>query len=334
MQFSNLRAGLRMGLGFGALLLVMLAMGLYAVNRVHKIQAGVTDLATNWLASTQHLAGLNEALNQMRRAELQLLLGGALQEEEARLHKQWGLVPDLLSRYEANIGSPEERQRFVAFTTIVEAYRASQTRLLGLVRQGQPEAALTYLRGESRQVFRSTTDAIGKLIESNDQGAARAHEDAQSNYRSVLWGIWLTVALGLALGALVAWRITRSLTGPLGQAKASAERIAGGDLTESLRSESRDELGDLLRSLARMQQALQESIATVRQSADSIAVASQQVSSGSLDLSSRTEHTASSLEQTSAAMQQATDNVRQSAASAQQARQLASAAADVAQQGG
>ncbi|WP_063887656.1 methyl-accepting chemotaxis protein [Pseudorhodoferax sp. Leaf265] len=334
MKVSNLRVGLRMGLGFGVLLLVMLAMGLYAVNRVNKIQEGVTDLATNWLASTQQLAGINEALNQMRRAELQALLGGALQEEQARLDKQWTVLPGLMTAYEASISSPEERQRFDAFKAIVEAYRASQPRLMGLIRQGQQEAALAFLRGDSRKVFRSTTDAIAGLIATNDAGAAQAHQEAEANHRAVVWGIWTTVALAIALGALVAWRITRSLTVPLGQATASAERIAGGDLTQALRSEARDELGDLLRSLARMQATLQESIATVRQSADSIAVASRQVSSGSLDLSSRTEHTASSLEQTSAAMQQATDNVRQSAASAQEARQLASAAADVAQQGG
>ncbi|HVR53252.1 MAG TPA: methyl-accepting chemotaxis protein [Pseudorhodoferax sp.] len=334
MTVSNLRVGVRMGLGFGVLLLVMLAMGLYAVNRVNKIQEGVGELATNWLASTQQLAALNEALNQMRRAELQLLLGGALQEEQTRLDKQWSLVPGLLSAYAVNISSNEERQRFDTFKTIVDTYRASQTRLLALVREGQQEAALAYLRGDSRRIFRSTTDAIGALVATNDEGAAAAHREAQANHQAVLAGIWTTVALAMALGALVAWRITRSLTVPLGQATASAERIASGDLTQTLHAQTRDELGDLLRSLARMQGTLQESLATVRQSADSIAVASQQVSSGSLDLSSRTEHAASSLEQTSAAMQQATDNVRQSAVSAQEARQLAAAAADVAQQGG
>jgi methyl-accepting chemotaxis protein len=334
MKFSDLRVGLRMALGFGLLLLVMLAMGLYAVSRVNKIQDGVTDLATHWLASTQDLAGINEALNQMRRAELQLLLGGVVKEERARLDKQWTVVPPLMQRYESNISSPEERTRFDTFKGIVEAYKASQPKLLTLIEQGQQEAALAYLRGDSRRVFRSTTDAITQLIESNDKGAAQAHEDAQANHRSVLWGIWTTVALAIALGALVAWRITRSLTVPLSQAAASAERIAGGDLTESVSSSARDEMGDLLRSLGRMQGALQESIVDVRHSADSIAVASQQVSAGALDLSSRTETAASSLEQTSAAMQQATDNVRLSSSSAQDARQLASAAADVAQRGG
>lgn len=53
MPLSNLRVGLR--------------LGLFAVNRVNRVRGSVIDLATNWLPSTQQLAGLNEALNQMRR---------------------------------------------------------------------------------------------------------------------------------------------------------------------------------------------------------------------------------------------------------------------------
>ncbi|EJE54500.1 hypothetical protein PMI14_00600 [Acidovorax sp. CF316] len=57
MPLSNLRVGLRLGLGFGLLLLLVLAMGLFAVNRVNRVQGSVVDLATNWLPSTQQLAG-------------------------------------------------------------------------------------------------------------------------------------------------------------------------------------------------------------------------------------------------------------------------------------
>ncbi|MGN6826327.1 methyl-accepting chemotaxis protein [Paucibacter sp. M5-1] len=337
MKLSNLRVGLRLGLGFGLLLLLMLAMGIYAVNRVNRVQANVTDLAGNWLPSTQQLAGLNEALNQMRRAELQMLLGGgekALQEETARLNKQWEQVPQLMASYEASVGSEAERQLFKEFADIVAAYKSSQPRLIELLRAGKQEEALSYLRGDSRKVFRATTEAIVKLITLNDQGGAQAHQDAKASHEAVLWGIWLMVALALALGSAVAWLLTRSLTQPLGYAAASADRIAGGDLSVHLQSERRDELGDLLRSLARMQEALNLSMGTVKHSADSIATASQEVSTGSLDLSSRTEQAASSLEQTSAAMQQVTDTVRHSAASAREASQLAVSASGVARQGG
>ncbi len=334
---SNLRVGSRLGLGFGLLLLLMLAMGFFAVNRVNRVQANVTDLATNWLPSTQQLAGLNEALNQMRRAELQMLLGGgekALQEESARLATQWELAPKLLTAYEQSIGGSEERQRFAEFQATVQAYKASQPRLISLLREGKQEEALAWLRGDSRRAFRATTEAIAKLTALNDGGARQAHEEAQSSYTAVLWGIWLMVGVALSLGGLVGWLLTRSLTQPLRYAALSADRIAGGDLSLQLQAERGDELGDLLRALAHMQEALNQSVGTVKRSADSIALASQEVSSGSLDLSSRTEQAASSLEQTSAAMQQVTDTVRQSASAAQQASLLAVEASRVAGAGG
>jgi methyl-accepting chemotaxis protein len=333
MKLSNLRVGLRMGLGFGVLLCLMLAMGIYAVNRVNTVQAGVDDLAGKWLPSAHQLAGMNEALNQMRRAELQLLLGGALQEETKRLEVQWAVLQKLLQAFE-NTGDGEERKLFDAFKAAVGAYQVSQTSLLGLLQAAKQDEAMAFLRGDSRKAFRLTTEAIGKLIKVNDDGAAQARAYAEASHRSVLWGIWIMVAVAMALGIAVACMLTRSLTRPLLHAATHADRIAAGDLSQPVASDRGDELGALLRSLARMQEALHLSVSTVRRSSDSIAVASQQVSSGSLDLSSRTEQAAASLEQTSAAMLQVTETVRHSAASAQEASQLAATTSDVARQGG
>ncbi len=337
MPLSNLRVGLRLGLGFGLLLLLVLVMGLFAVNRVNRVHDSVVDLATNWLPSTQQLAGLNEALNQMRRAELQMMLGGdakTIQDESARIEKQWMLVPKLLDTYAGTLSGGEEKQFFEAFKNTVARYKETQGKLLALLRESKTEEATAYLRGDSRVAFRSTTDAIGKLGALNDAGVEQASTAGGQSYRTVLWGIWLMMAVALAVGAAVGWLLTRSLTVPPGFAASTADRIADGDLTGELHSTRGDELGDLLRALARMQGALNASVSDVRRSADSISVASQEVSSGGHDLSVRTEAAAASIEQTSAALQQVTDTVRQSSASAQQARQLASAASEVAVAGG
>ncbi|MDI4631551.1 MCP four helix bundle domain-containing protein [Pelomonas sp. V22] len=181
MKLSNVRVGLRMGLGFGTLLL-MLLMGLYAANRVSRVQDNVIDLSDNWLPSTQQIAGINEALNQMRRAELQMLLGGgakAVEDESARLAKQWQVLPPLLKAYGETLSSEAEREQFKTFNAIVESYRQSQDKLVAMVKAGQQEEALAFLRGESRKIFRSTADAIGKLTEINTQGAQTAHADAE-----------------------------------------------------------------------------------------------------------------------------------------------------------
>ncbi|GAB4087964.1 methyl-accepting chemotaxis protein [Hydrogenophaga soli] len=337
MSLSNLRVGVRLGLGFGLLLLLVLAMGLFAVNRVNRVHETAADLATNWLPSTQQLAGLNEALNQMRRAELQMILGGdtkTIQDETARINKQWALMPKLLDAYASTLSDGEETQLFDAFKATVLRYKETQDKLLALLHDAKTDEATTYLRGDSRIAFRATTDAIGKLSAVNDEGAHKANVASEESYRTVLWGIWLMMAGMLATGVAVGWQLTRSLTVPLSFAAKSADRIANGDLAGELRSTRGDELGDLLRALGRMQEALHASVSDVRRSADNILIASQEVSSGGHDLSVRTEAAAASIEQTSAALQQVTDTVRQSSASAHQAHQLASAASDVALAGG
>jgi len=336
-MLSNLRVGPRMALGFGLLLALMLAMGGFASNRVARVQDNVLDLSDNWLVSTQQLAAMSEALNLMRRSELQLALGGApdfLKNEQDRLAKQWLAMPSLLKGYAKSLSSDEESRQFQAFKDALSGYQGSQPRLVELAVSGQTEDALKLLRGDSRKQFGAASDAIRKLIEINGAGARQARADAVASYRAVLWGIWGMAALAIAVGAAVAWRLTHSVTQPLRQAASAAAQIASGDLTDDVDSRARDELGDLLRGLGRMREALHESVSTVKTSADAIAHASGEVSAGSLDLSSRTEEAAASLEQTAAAMQQVTESATANARAASDATQLASGASSVAERGG
>jgi len=143
------------------------------------------------------------------------------------------------------------------------------------------------------------------------------------------------VGLLLVLIIIGAYYLIRSIRMPLEQANCMAGRIAMGDLSSRASSETRgDEFGQLLRSLEEMRASLARMVHDVRQSADSIAVASSQIASGNQDLSARTEAASSSLQQTAAAMEEFTSTIQQSDGTARQASQLASSASDVAQRGG
>ncbi|BEU97851.1 MCP four helix bundle domain-containing protein [Acidovorax sp. DW039] len=336
MHLSNWRVGVRLGAGFALLLTLVLVMGTYALNRVSRIHDNMQLFATDWLPSTQQLAGINEALNQMRRGELQMMLGGdiqSLQDESARIAKQWDVLPPLLLAYEQTL-SGEERDAYAALVSAIQSYRASQPRLLDLLKQGKAEEARSFIRGESRRAFRATTDAMAQLTQANTNGAAIATKQSESAYHSIIFGIAVILFAALAIGAFVAWLLTRSLTTPLAYAASTADRIADGDLSNDVHSDRRDELGDLLRALSRMQEALNASVSKVRAGADAVAIAAQEVSAGGHDLSIRTEQAAANIEQTSAAMQQVADTVGSSAHTSQQALQLANTAAEIAALGG
>lgn len=69
------------------------------------------------------------------------------------------------------------------------------------------------------------------------------------------WLGFLT-ALSLALGALLAWGVSRSIAQPVSSLTAAAERIAGGDLGDAIESQGPDEVGRLAKALELMRESL------------------------------------------------------------------------------
>ncbi|AOG23767.1 methyl-accepting chemotaxis (MCP) signaling domain protein [Acidovorax sp. RAC01] len=154
---------------------------------------------------------------------------------------------------------------------------------------------------------------------------------------SRMWTVKVgAAAVLLMLLAIVggAYFLIGSIQRPLEQASVLAARIAEGDLSARDTVTRGDEFGDLLRALYQMSDALGRMVHQVRQSTDSIAIASAEIATGNHDLSARTEQTSSNLQHTAAAMEQFTSTIQQSASSAQQASSLAAGATGVARRGG
>ena len=175
---------------------------------------------------------------------------------------------------------------------------------------------------------------LGELIalqnRLNDEAAASA-EAIQSRAR---WIGGVLVVAAMALGLLIAWRITASITQPIARAVVVAERIARGDLTSQVEVRIHDETGRLLEAIAAMQDRLRSLVAEIGQAADSILVASSEVASGNQDLSIRTEQTSHNLQGASQALGDPTGTVAQSAQAAHQANGLAAKASTAAAEGG
>lgn len=91
-------------------------------------------------------------------------------------------------------------------------------------------------------------------LQQSDSDRAYADAELQTRRGKALLITGATVAL--MISALLAFLITRSLTVPLRDAIACADRIAGGDLTAKITPIGNDEAADLLRSMANMQQRL------------------------------------------------------------------------------
>ncbi len=165
-----------------------------------------------------------------------------------------------------------------------------------------------------------------------------AHSGANGNSLFTLTQQAGTAGLAL-LGALLigglVFAVTKHIIGvQLLEAKAAAEKLAGGNLTAQVRVDRRDELGQLMQAINGIGVRLSAVVLKARNSAENVSSTSVQIAGGNNDLSGRTEQQASALEETAASMEELNSTVKQNADNASQANQLALSASTVAAKGG
>jgi methyl-accepting chemotaxis protein len=254
-------------------------------------------------------------------------------EDQAQSSKSSSEMQDKLK---ALISSPEEQAMFDSILETRKAYVAARDDIVKAQKDGQAEAADKLFTEAFLPRSKVYLQKMQELLDHQRAAIDKAAADIDAANDK---GRMLLLALGaamLAVGAGAAWHITRGITQPLLAANELAERVAGGNLVPSGQGmpARADEIGQLQMTLRRMRETLSQTIAGIRDVAESIGTASAEIASGNHDLSARTEKAASSLEETASAMEELTGTVQQSAASAGQANSLAQSAANVAQRGG
>jgi len=155
----------------------------------------------------------------------------------------------------------------------------------------------------------------------------------QAETRSLSW-VCAAVVLMSALGVWVIMTISRTTTKALAQAVDVAQALAQGDLSRTLRSDSRDEVGQMVRAMGKAIEHMKGVIESIKVASDSVATAADQIAMGNQDLSARTEGQASSLQQTASSMEEMSATVTQNADTAARSRELANKASDEAEQSG
>ncbi|MFJ3458035.1 methyl-accepting chemotaxis protein [Scandinavium goeteborgense] len=215
-----------------------------------------------------------------------------------------------------------EKERAIVSTAILSFNQYIETLTPYQLAWGQLNVASDKLLARANEL----TDSINAL-------RALQERTVEALVHQMQWTMQLVAALGIIIGVLLAWTITRAITRPLQETLTLAERIADGDLTHSVESQRRDELGKLMRAMGLMNTNLKGIIHDVREGGANVAHSSTEIARGNIDLSSRTEQQAAAVVQTAASMEELTSTVALNADNAVQARKLSEQAAEKASQG-
>ncbi len=337
---NNLRIGTRLTLAFAAMLLITLGVAAAGYRGLDRISTVTQEMLAGDAETARIADDARAASLELRRFEKDFLLNigdsekqGAYAREWTEAAKELGVKLDELAKIAPDAA---ERTQIAATKRDLEAYGVGFQRVEDAIRAGsiatpqQGNAALAPVKG----AVRGLADSMDQLAERHHkamQGQKDVVERAASSARVMTFLILLAA---LAVGVAVSFAITRSITGPVREAVAAAERVARGDLSELVEVRSTDEIGKLLGAIRAMTERLAQTIGEVRAGADALAGASAQVSSTAQTLSQGTGEQAASVEETTSSLEEMSASITQNAESASQTEGMAKAGARNAEESG
>ncbi|MFC1549452.1 methyl-accepting chemotaxis protein [Nitrospirota bacterium] len=186
--------------------------------------------------------------------------------------------------------------------------------------------------------MRDAAHKIEPVIEAN---IADENEEMASEKKSIAAQVKKSTSVALAvsliaviIGAIFAFIIGQSISGPVMRIMKFAEKFGEGDLTANADIDSKDEIGRMYGSINKAKEKLKQIIGEVISSSDNVASGSEELSSTSEEMSQGSSEQASAAEEASSSMEQMASNIRQNADNAQETEKISRKASDDARESG
>ena len=337
MKIVNLKIGTRLGIGFAivlALSVISTAIGIWNMRQVAVAtqQMMETPLAKERIVSDWYVLIATAVVRTsfIVKSTDEALATTFAEDIAASVKTGTGLQNSL----EPLLTSDAEKEMYTVIKALRAKYQQAKESAMKAKLEGKTEEASRIYNSEFMPNAKSYQGQVLEFLSSQRKSIDLTGREIARLYRSSFNLMVLLGVLILALGAVCAFLISRSITRPLAEAIKVAQTVAADDLTSHIEVKSTDETGQLMLALKSMKDNLSNIVGGVRQNAEGVATASAQIAQGNNDLSARTEQQASALEETAASMEQLSATVKQNADNAKQANQLALSASTVAIKGG
>ena len=316
-MFKNMKIGWRMGLGFGLVLVFMIALILVSLNemensherleRIVKINNVRLQLTHEMIDDVRNVSiALRNILllkNIGKTQETKNKIAETRKEYDANFEKVQGLIPkedtkawDIISKIKAS----------------QDASRQLNNKVFDLALAGKYDNALDLMTKEVSPAVHQWIEHVDDLIKYNEDYNKMRHDQIEKDQAAARTTMLIIGAAAIALSVLIIIFLSLSITGPLKIGVHAADRIASGDLTINLSADKRqDEVGLLIQSLSKMVDNLREQIRGILDAVNVLASANSQITVTIAELASSSQETATSVSETTTTMEEVKQTAKQ-----------------------
>jgi methyl-accepting chemotaxis protein len=252
---NNWKIGQRIGAGFGVVILMAMALGLFAFSNVNTIQRCSDRISSNALPTIQ-LLGQVQSRGQARMALLIRHINSTDKNEKENIERQLQASSEasgkLLADYEKLLTNEKEKELYAQTKLAREAYNSVRADVLSASRLGTPEGnrqARELMSTKGNALFDKYIEAENNWVDFAKSSADAAAAEEQAAVSATRNGILLVLGVAIVTAIGVAVFIVRGITRPLTTAVTVVQQVSKGELPEAMDVRSHDEIGQMLTAL-------------------------------------------------------------------------------------
>jgi methyl-accepting chemotaxis protein len=332
---NNLSLRMKLAVGFGTLMLVLVVVGALTYASFNKLAALSEDVASKH-GSVTIMHDIDSRLADQRAEVRGFLLNGSHQEELDAYSNNNRLLAENFSSLDTYIRTEKGKQILAHIRQASNEYHKQVDSVIELARAGKTAEAAAQIYDPQMAAARSELmKSLGALANRGGQLEAAARQDEVAAESRAKLMLVVFVLVGLVVGFAFTYYIASNITVRVSRMMATIQAIAENDLSiDDVEVRSLDEIGRCGALLNGMKNTLRQTIQYVARNAELVASAAVELSSSSQQLLENANEQKHQSHQIASTMHEMSATIAEVSASASRAAQGAVDARQEAHQGG
>ncbi len=246
MSFREMKIGVRLGWGFGVIIVFMVIMSLFTMRHMKILSELTTKLYDHPYAVSTAAFRIESGIVKIHRSMKDIILAedqsatdigeAAVSQYEKEVYKDFDLIMK---------GFLKDKKQVEEALEHFSKWKPIRDEVISLMRSEERQRAAAITKGKQANYFKSLVEETDEFITLAEDEAKMFVKNAEEEYESTIDITLLSVFLTVLTAIILAYLLTRSITGPLKEIVNVANRIAEGDLSTDIRIRQKDEIGSL-----------------------------------------------------------------------------------------
>lgn len=339
-MLNNIRVGMRLGLGFGIILIFLIGIIVVSLNSMEFTRE---DLERIVKVNNVRVEMANGMIDQVREVSIAIRDVCLLNDSE-KAQKVIADIDEIRKKYDEYLVKYEEQpvkavpeilEKIASIKAIALVSRELNNEVVNLAVAGKVSEATDLMRNEASPKVRQWIELVDELVHLTENRSIFRYNEAKEAQDEAYKFILILGIMATVLTLVIAITLTMGITVPLDLCIVAAKKIANKDLTGDLSAQKDrgDELGIMTQSFSGMVGTLREQIREISDGVNVLASSSNEILVSTSQLASGAVESATSISETMTTVEEVRQAARLSSEKAKTVSDSAQRVVQVSQNG-